>query len=345
MSSPLDVLPNVARIPLAHLGRHEAPEHRLRLLEQLRRRLRAKQYSPQTEKAYVTWVRRYIIFHGRAHPSLLGGDHVAAFLTHLAVEQHVSASTQNQAMAGVAFLYRHVLAQPLHVGDGVVRAKQPVRVPVVLSRDEVRALVAALSGTSKLCAMLMYGSGLRVAECMALRVKDLDLGRHQIVVRAGKGAKDRCVPLPDATIPLLERQLLAGSRQWERDQRAGVRGAPLPHALQRKYPNAEREWRWQFVFPATRLHLDPRTRERRRYHLHVSALQRAIRAAVSTTRLTKRITCHSLRHSFATHLLESGADIRTVQELLGHTDLRTTMLYTHVLQRGAMGVRSPADAL
>lgn len=316
-----------------------------RLLDQVRGALRLRHYSVRTEEAYVAWIRRFILFHGTRHPLTMGEPEVVAFLSHLAEAHRVSASTQNQALGSLLFLYRHVLRRDMAALDGVVRARTPERLPVILSRGEVRDLLDRLTGVYRLVVVLLYGAGLRVSECLELRVKDLDVARRQIVVRRGKGDKDRAVPLPVRSIELLRDHLRDVRRTFDDDRRAGVAGVALPDGLDRKYPNASREWPWQFVFPAGRVCRDPRWGGPTRFHLHESAVQREVKAAVRRAGLSKRVSCHTLRHSFATHLLEDGYDIRTVQELLGHRDVSTTMIYTHVLRRGAMGVRSPADAL
>lgn len=316
-----------------------------RLLDRVRQALRLRHYSPRTEEAYVAWIRRYILFHRKTHPMLLGEADVTAFLTHLAVTEQVSASTQNQALGALLFLYRHVLTRELEGLDGIVRARPAERLPVVLSRAEVRAVLQLLPGVFRTIGTLLYGGGLRLSECLELRVKDVDFDRRQIVVRRGKGDKDRTVPLPGSTRDALLQHLARVHRMFDADRRAGVGGVVLPHGLARKYPNAPTEWAWQFVFPAGRVCRDPRFGGPTRYHLHESAVQRAVTAAVRASGLGKKVSCHTFRHSFATHLLEDGYDIRTVQELLGHRDVSTTMIYTHVLSRGALGVRSPADAL
>lgn len=313
-------------------------------MELVRRRLRERRYSRRTEEAYTHWIRRYVVFHGRRHPKELGPNDVRAFLSALAVRERVAASTQNQARAALLFLYEHVLRSPLPHVEGIEAARQSRHVPVVLSQREVRTLLAGLADPARLCAMVMYGSGLRLLECVTLRVQDVDLDRREIVVRGGKGGKDRRTALAEACVAGLERQLRRASELYRRDRRADVRCTGLTPALLRKYPSADADWRWSYVFPATRTCRDA-AGVRRRHHLHQSVVQRAVRQVVLATALHKRITCHSLRHSFATHLLESGADIRTVQELLGHSDVRTTMIYTHVLNRGGLGVRSPADRL
>jgi integron integrase len=316
-----------------------------RLLDRLRGAVRARHYSRRTEKAYVAWVRRYILFHGKRHPLEMGGAEVSQFLTSLAVDGRVAASTQNQALNALLFLYRNVLEQDLPWLDRVVRAKRTVRLPVVLTREEVRAVIGQLRGTQRLMALLLYGAGLRLLEAARLRVKDIDFERSQIMVRAGKGDKDRATPLPVVVVPALAAHLADVKRQHDRDLARGAGWVELPWALARKCPNAGCEWVWQWVFPATRFYIDRATGQRRRHHLHESVLQRAVKEAVRRAGIPKRATCHTLRHSFATHLLESGRDIRTVQELLGHRDVSTTQIYTHVLNQGPAGVRSPADQL
>jgi integron integrase len=332
------------RIPLAHLVAPPDPARRYRLLEVVRFKLRERRYSRRTEEAYVVWIRRYVLFHGRRYPGELGPEHVREFLSALAVKERVAASTQNQARAALSFLYEHVVGRPLERVDGVAPARGSRRVPVVLSQREVRALLQHLGDPVRLCVGLMYGSGLRVLECVSLRVKDVDLDRRMIVVRGGKGTKDRRTPLAEAWIPALRRWLRNEHAAFRRDQKAGVRSTGLTPALVRKYPDADCSWPWRYVFPAARRFVDA-DGVPRRHHLHETVVQRAVKRAAAAAGLSKRVTCHSFRHSFATHLLESGADIRTVQELLGHSDVRTTMIYTHVLNRGGLGVRSPADAL
>ena len=320
-----------------------------KLLDRVRTRLRVLHYSIRTEEAYVGWIRRYILFHGKRHPADMGAAEVEAFLTALAVEGRVAASTQNQAMAALLFLYQHVLEIPLGSIDAL-RAKRPKRLPVVLSRDEVRSVLGRMEGVHRLMAELMYGSGLRLLECCRLRVKDVDFQRRQIVVREGKGDKDRVVPLPGSVVERLQGQIEIVRHQHRADLAGGLGRVWLPTALAEKFPNADREPGWQFLFPSSRLSLDPRAEPgsqpiRRRHHIDENHIQKKVRGAVLAAGLTKRASCHTLRHSFATHLLEAGADIRTVQELLGHQDVSTTMLYTHVLQRGACGVVSPLDRL
>ena len=315
-----------------------------RLLDRVRQAIRARHYSRRTEKAYTAWIRRYIFFHGKRHPAEMTSADVAQFLSHLATRGQVSASTQNQAFSALLFLYREVLGQQLAGLDDVVRAKRPVRVPIVLSRDEVAAVLRHLRGVPWLMASLMYGAGLRVLECARLRVKDVDFSRGEITVRDGKGSKDRVTLLPSRTGQPLREHLEVVHRWYEKDLAVGGGSVWLPHALERKYPNAQRDWAWQWVFPATRHYVETRTGELRRHHLHESVVQRALSEAVRAAGLTKPATCHTLRHSFATHLLEQGYDIRTIQELLGHSDVNTTMIYTHVLNKGGFGVRSPLDA-
>ena len=331
-------------IPLSHLGSTPEPERKYRLMERLRRRLRARHYSKRTEAAYCDWVRRFIVFHELKNPRLMGEPEIAEFLTHLASVKNVSASTQNQALHSVLFLYRHVLNMPIGYVGGVAPARRPQRLPIVLSRAEARTLLGAMRGVPRLCATLMYGSGLRVSECISIRVQNLDFDRREILVRAGKGDKDRRVPLPVAAIEALTVHLRRTEESFHRDLSRGYLGAALPNALASKFPNAERQWIWQWVFPATRAYKDPESGRPRRHHLHESVIQRAVTSAARQLRMTKRVTCHTLRHSFATHLLEAGTDIRTIQELLGHSDVRTTMLYTHVAKHG-LGVQSPVDGL
>jgi integron integrase len=323
---------------------HTGPP-KLRLLDRVRHALQARHGSRRTEKAYVAWIRRYILFHGKRHPADMGAAEITQFLTSLAVEGNVAASTQNQALSALLFLYRHVLEQELPWLEGVVRAKRGERLPVVLSRDEVRAILRELQGPPRLMAILLYGAGLRLLECARLRVKDVDFAANQIVVRAGKGDRDRMTMLPVAVKADLARHLEFVKAQHATDLQRGAGWVELPWALARKYPNAGREWAWEWVFPATRIYVDRVTGQRRRHHLHESVLQRAVRDGVRRAGVAKRATCHTFRHSFATHLLEDGHDIRTVQELLGHRDVSTTMIYTHVLNRGPAGVRSPADRM
>ena len=324
--------------------RSAPPAARPRLLPTLRSALRVRHYSGRTEEAYVGWVRRYVDFVGMRHPADVGVSEVSRFLTHLAERGKVSGSTQNQALSALLFLYRDVLGTDIGWLADVVRAKRPHRLPVVLTRDEVRVVLDHLRGVQRLMAGLLYGSGLRLLECVTLRVKDVDVERREITVRAAKGNRDRITILPDRIAHELGPHFEQVRSLHRRDVAAGGR-VPLPDALVRKYPGAGSEWGWQFVFPAARRAVDPRDGAPVRYHVHESVLQRAVREAARRSGLSKRVTCHTFRHSFATHLLEDGYDIRTVQELLGHRDVNTTMIYTHVLNRGGRGVRSPADRL
>jgi len=305
--------------------------------------LRTRHYSLRTEESYVAWIRRYIIFHDRRHPAALGEPDITRFLSALATERHVSASTQNQALAALLFLYQAVLDREIGWLDGVIHAKRPERLPVVLGRGEIAALLAAMRGVEHLCAALIYGAGLRLLEALHLRVKEVDFAGQQLIVRDGKGRKDRVTLLPATLQPRLSAHLDRIREQHASDLRAGAGFVQLPDALRVKYPSAPREWPWQWVFPDTRTYVDRATGERRRHHLHETVVQRAVRRAGLAARIAKPVSPHTLRHSFATHLLESGSDIRTIQQLLGHKDVSTTMIYTHVLRRGPLGVRSPLD--
>ena len=316
-----------------------------RLLVRVRRAIRLRHFSRRTTQAYVGWIRRYVRYHGFRHPSEMGSAEITAFLNDLAQHSRVSASTQNQALAALMFLYRDVLGDPVNWPSEIVRAKRPVRVPDVLTRAEVRRILSHLDGTPRLVAELLYGGGLRLLEALQLRVRDLEFERLEIHVRHGKGGKDRVTMLPTRVVSRLQVHLEQVHQQHARDLLFGRGRAPLPGALRRKYPAAASEWGWQFVFPASRSHKDPATGTSLRHHLHESVIQRAVKVAVRDAGIAKRATCHTFRHSFATHLLEDGYDIRTVQELLGHRDVSTTMVYTHVLNRGGLGVRSPADRL
>jgi integron integrase len=308
--------------------------------------LRAKHYSLRTERAYVDWARRYILFHGKRHPSELGSEHVNRFLTHLAVERKVAASTQNQALAGLLFLYGEVLRMPLPDTGGIVRAKKPHRLPTVLTREEVYQVLSRLDGPQKIAATLLYGAGLRLLEALRLRVKDVDFGLGQLVVRDGKGQKDRVTMLPDAARGALALHISDVRILHARDLAAGYGNVWLPDALARKAPDAATSWSWQWVFPAASRSRDPRSGREMRHHLKETVLQRAVHNAVVAAGIAKPASCHTLRHSFATHLLEDGYDIRTIQELLGHSDVSTTMIYTHVLNKsGGRGVRSPLDRM
>lgn len=314
-------------------------------LDRVREAVRVRHYSIRTEQAYVAWTRRFILFHDKRHPETMGEAEVTAFLTDLAVRRNVAASTQNQALNALVFLYRHVLNQPLEELGDVVRPKRPAKLPVVLTVEEVRRVLSMLRGEKWLVACLQYGSGLRLLESLRIRVKDLDFDRRAIFVREGKGGKDRVVTLADELIEPLKRHLGARKTLFERDLAAGHGSVHLPKALARKYPNASQSWGWQYVFASGSLSVDPRGGELRRHHLNESIIQRAIAKAIREAGINKPASCHSLRHSFATHLLERGADIRTVQEQLGHSDIRTTQIYTHVLQRGGRAVLSPLGAV
>jgi integron integrase len=315
------------------------------LLGRLRNEVRKKHYSVRTADAYADWVGRYLRFHRFRDPLEMGKKEVEQFLSHLAVERDVAASTQNQALSALLFLYRDVLGIKLDWLDGVVRAKRPKLLPVVLTRDEVTAVLKHLSGANLIAAMLMYGAGLRLLECLTLRVKDIDFGYRQITVREGKGKKDRVTILPASVEPRLKMHLEDVRIHFEKDLKEGCGYVRLPKALGRKYPNADHAWGWQWVFPAHRQYLDSESGIRCRHHLDESVLQRAVKEATDLAGIKKRVTCHTFRHSFATHLLEDGYDIRTIQELLGHRDVSTTMIYTHVLNRGGRCVRSPMDIL
>ncbi len=315
------------------------------LLDRVREVIRYKHYSIRTERSYVEWVRRYVHFHGRRHPRDMGADEVRVFLGYLAGELKLAASTHQQALSALLFLYRDVLGVDMPWLTNLDRPKKPVRVPVVLSRSEVERLLLAMEGTHALMARLLYGSGMRLMECIRLRVKDVDFARGEMTVRCGKGAKDRLTMLPASLVSALQAHLVRVRCLWEQDRAVNREGVHMPEALARKYPSAPREWGWFWFFPARELSVDPRSGIERRHHTHEQALQRAIKRGVAQAGIAKPASTHTLRHSFATHLLESGYDIRTVQELLGHSDVSTTMIYTHVLNRGGRGVVSPADSL
>jgi integron integrase len=314
-----------------------------KLLEQVRQLLRLRHYSLRTEEAYLAWIRRYILFHGKRHPRDLAEAEVSAFLSSLAIEGSVAASTQNQALSALLFLYKEVLQRELAFIGGVVRVKRPPKLPVVLAPAEVRAVLAQLKGAYRLMAELLYGSGLRLLECLRLRVKDVDFEYLHIVVRDSKGGRDRRTMLPVSVVPALRDHLEEVKRRHDLDLGEGFGTVHLPGALERKMPNASREWAWQYVFPAAKRSADPRTGIKQRHHVNEKNLQNAVKTAVRAARVNKGASCHTLRHSFATHLLENGYDIRTVQELLGHKDVSTTMIYTHVLNKPGIGVRSPLD--
>jgi integron integrase len=316
-----------------------------RLLDQVRDTIRLKHYSIRTEQSYLGWARRFILFHNKRHPRDMGAVEVTAFLTDLAVRGNVAAATQNQALNAILFLYREVLKIDLPWMDGIQRAKKPARLPVVFTRAEVKRLLAQLDGTLWLMASLIYGSGMRLMECVRLRVKDIDFHYKQIIIRDAKGQKDRVTMLPESLIDSLRNHLVRVRELHEQDLKAGFGRVYLPHALDRKYPNAGREWGWQYAFPARTRSRDPRTKIIRRHHFPEDSLQRALKNAIRKAEIIKPGTTHVLRHSFATHLLEDGYDIRTLQDLLGHADLNTTMIYTHVLQKGGRAARSPLDRM
>jgi integron integrase len=315
-----------------------------KLLDQYRDHIRLKQYSPRTEKTYLHWVREYILFHNKRHPREMAVPEINQFITHLVVERKASASTQNQAISAILFLYRNILHIQLDsVSLNFVRPKKGKRVPVVLSKNEAQAIITNMTGAYKLMVQVMYGSGLRLMECLRLRVKDIDFENRRILVYDGKGGDDRATLLPDSIIASLREHLKQVKIMHERDLAAGLGSVHLPFGLDKKYPAAHKQWIWQYAFPASSLSTDPETEAMCRHHIHETALQSAIRAAAKTSQITKRVTPHTFRHSFATHLLQSGYDIRTVQELLGHKDVRTTMIYTHVQLPGGPSVKSPLD--
>lgn len=316
-----------------------------KLLAQAREALRSRHYSKRTEETYIVWIKRFIFFHQVRHPAEMAEAEVNQFLTHLAVKEKVSSSTQNQALSALLFLYRYVIERPIGDLGNVIRARKSKRLPVVLTREEVRAALNQLHGAQRLIAVLMYGSGMRLMECLRLRVKDVDFAAGEIMIREGKGDKDRHTMLPERLRPAMEKQLARVKQIHARDLADGFGRVALPFALDRKYPNASSEWGWQYVFPQAKRWVNPKTKEQGRHHVDESIVQKAIKGAVREAGIAKPATSHTLRHSFATHLLEDGYDIRTIQELLGHKHVETTMIYTHVLNRGGKGVRSPADAL
>ncbi|NMF86791.1 integron integrase [Nodosilinea sp. P-1105] len=313
-----------------------------KLLDQVREVMRLNHYAYRTEETYVQWIRRYILFHDKRHPKDMGRSEIEAFLTDLAVNQQVAASTQNQALNAILFLYHKVLGIEI-AGINAVRANQPRNLPVVLTKAEALAIIQTIGGPHQLVVKLLYGSGLRLSEALRLRIKDLDLAQQQVIVRDGKGSKNRITMLPASVLTELQDHLVGVRRQHQQDLGRGFGSVYLPFALERKYLNANRDWIWQYVFPAGRIVKDPRSGEMRRHHLHESGIQKAVKQAVRQAGIAKKVGCHTFRHSFATHLLESGYDIRIIQELLGHKDVKTTMIYTHVLNRGGRGVRSPLD--
>lgn len=324
---------------------HPATLHAPRLLDQVRERARYLHYSLRTEKAYLYWVRFFIRWHGLRHPRSMGSAEVESFLTMLATERKVSTATHNQALSAILFLYRQVLGMELPWMEALQRPTRPPRIPTVLTTGEVAALFARMEGEAGLLARLLYGTGMRLLEALRLRVKDVDFDRQAIVVREAKGNKDRVVMLPATLVPDLRAQIAEARALWQADRHCGRGGVAVPHALERKYPGVGRTWGWFWIFPAPMLSMDPAAGVQRRHHLHEERLQRALRRAVVASGLQKRVSAHTLRHSFATHLLQSGTDIRTVQELLGHSDVSTTMIYTHVLAVAARGTPSPLDAL
>ncbi len=321
------------------------PPQGKKLLEQYREQIRLKQYSFRTEKTYLHWVREYILFHNKRHPKEMGAPEISQFITHLVVARQASASTQNQALSAILFLYRNVLRLQLDESQlSLTRPKKGKRVPNVLSKEEAKLIIANVEYPYKIMAQIMYGSGLRLMECLRLRVKDIDFENHSILVYDGKGGDDRTTMLPDSLINPLREHLIKIKTLHQADLAAGYGSVYMPFALEKKYPAASKQWIWQYIFPASALAADPQTGIVNRHHIHETALQRAIKNALALTKISKRVTPHTFRHSFATHLLQSGYDIRTVQELLGHKDVKTTMIYTHVLQRGGLAVKSPLDA-
>ena len=340
---------NPIPVPSTQIGRY--PGHareavaKPKLLDRLREALCSRHYSRRTEQTYCHWVKRFIFFHNKRHPGEMAEPEINAYLTHLAVKEKVSASTQNQALSALLFLYRYVLDRKIGDLGEVIRARKPKRIPVVMTRDEVKAVLGHLHGDKWLMANLMYGAGLRLMECLRLRIQDIDFARNEILIRDGKGAKDRITMLPESLKTPLQDHLKKVKALHDRDLADGWGRVQMPTALDRKYPSAPADWRWQWVFPQENRWINPQTKEQGRHHIDESLVQKSVRDAVTKAGLTKRATCHTFRHSFATHLLEGGYDIRTVQELLGHSDVKTTMIYTHVLNRGPAGVRSPVDGL
>ncbi|WP_369160495.1 integron integrase [Candidatus Thiodiazotropha sp. LNASS1] len=323
----------------------EENTHKSPFLQKVIDAIRVRHYSRRTEETYLHWIKRYIYFHNKRHPEEMAEREVAAFLTYLAVQKNVAASTQNIALNALVFMYRHVLDHPLKDIHGLVRAKKPQKLPVVLTQIEVAKVLSKLNGVHWLIACLQYGSGLRLIESVRLRVMDIDFDRRAIFVRNGKGGKDRVVTLADEVVKPIQRHLETVLTLHERDLQEGFGRVYLPHALARKYPTADREWKWQYIFPSSTRSLDPRSGIERRHHIDESCVRKAVTSAVQQSGINKKASCHTLRHSFATHLLERGMDIRTVQEQLGHTDVRTTQIYTHVLQRSGSAVISPLGAV
>lgn len=315
----------------------------LRLMDQVRQVARLKHFSPKTEKSYLYYIHDFILFHNKQHPKNMGIAQIRTYLAHLAIQKKVAASTQNVALSALLFLYKRVLNIDLPYIDNIERARKPARLPVVFTQDEVNRILANMGGIHQLTASLLYGSGLRLTECLSLRIKDVDFGYRQIIIRDGKGFQDRQTMLPSSLIEPLQTQLQYVKKLHQQDLSAGFGAVFLPNALEKKYPSLDREWGWQFVFPAVRLTHDLQSKVMRRYHIQERPLQRAVKIAIKASGVIKHGSCHTFRHSFATHLLQNGYDIRTVQELLGHKDVKTTMIYTHVLNKGGHGVRSPLD--
>lgn len=343
MSDKPKITPNHQEAHQAHVLNNPSNPPPKKLLEQVRDALRTKHYSYRTEQTYIDWIKRYILFHKKRHPKDLGVEEIRTFIAHLAVDRHVAASTQNQALSAILFLYRMVLQQEINLSPDLINPSRPKRVPVVLTHHEAMSVISALRGVSRIMTKILYGSGLRLMECMRLRVRDIDFEQHQIIVRGGKGDDDRFTILPDAVAADLKHILQDVKALHQKDLRDGYGETVLPNALGVKYKNAGKEWAWQYLFPASRLSLDPVSGRVSRHHLNETVLQKAIRNAVRSTKIDKEVTAHTFRHSFATQLLQNGYDIRTIQELLGHKDVKTTMIYTHVLQRGGLAVKSPLD--
>jgi len=316
-----------------------------KLLDQVRDSLRLKHYSYRTEETYLAWIKRFILFHGKRHPKDMGSSEIESFITHLAVERNVAVTTQNQALSAILFLYKYVLKKEIEMPPSMIRPGRPKRLPTVLTPSEAGRIIAQMTGVTKIMTKLLYGSGLRLMECIRLRVKDIDFEIHQIIVRDGKGENDRVTVLPESVVIELKNHLDNVRALHEKDLREGYGETQLPYALSVKYPNAGREWIWQYIFPASQRSTDPQSGSIRRHHLDESVLQRTVRDAAQRSKIDKAVSPHTFRHSFATHLLQNGYDIRTVQELLGHKDVKTTMIYTHVLQRGGLAVKSPLDEI
>jgi integron integrase len=319
------------------------PPQGKKILDQVSDAIRLKHYSYRTEQTYKEWIKRYILFHNKRHPSEMGAAEIQAFLSHLATAKNIAASTQNQALSALLFLYRHVLLKPIDIPTDLIRAEKSKNLPTVLTHPEAMAVIREMKGVPQLMAKILYGGGLRLMECLRLRVKDIDFGSRQIIVRDGKGEDDRLTILPDSLIPDLQLHLQTVALIHQKDLKAGYGEVYLPYALARKYPQAAREWIWQYLFPALSASLDPVSKKTMRHHADPSVLQKAVRQAARAAGIDKPVSPHTFRHSFATHLLQNGYDIRTVQELLGHKDVKTTMIYTHVLRRGGLAVKSPLD--